>query len=128
MTSIILKDKALADQTFTFKTILPNGSAVFERIAGPLVGRAELTLSLSEGANVNRVKAKLSIPKVCVTTPSNGDCGRPVVEYTQVGSLDISVVRFSSEVEREDMSAMLNSLAGNPVFKSIIVNGDLPRA
>lgn len=128
MTQIVLKDKLGADQVFTFSTVAPNGDSVFTRNVGPLLGRAELRLSLNGNAKVNRVKAKLSVPSVCVSAPVEGSCATSTVEYIMVGSTDISVVKQSSETAREDFNAMLESLAANATIAQVIIDGILPRS
>lgn len=128
MTTIVLKDSLGVDQTFTFTTVSPNGDSVFVRQSGPLLGRAELRLAVGGNTNVNRVKAKLSLPVVCAADSSPGSCPTTMIKYTQVGSTDITVVKQSSEVERQDLNAMLKSLAGNPVVEQLVINGIIPRA
>lgn len=128
MSTIVLKDALGADQVFTFSTVSPNGESVFTRNTGPLLGRAELRISLNGNAKVNRVKAKLSVPSVCTSAPTADGCTTTAVEYIMVGSTDISVVKQSSEESRDDLNAMLKSLAATPVIEQLIVDGILPRS
>lgn len=123
MSTIVLKDSTAAD--ITFKLVGTNGnSVIFDAAGSTLLSRKRLTLQVSEGKNANRVKFKLSVPTVCAQAPG---CV-PTVSYTQVASGDYSIVRFSSEIDRQDLSAMVASLTANNTIKDMIVDGSLPTA
>lgn len=124
---IVLKDSALADQTFNYVGTGANNAIIYERSAPTLVGRARLSLSLSGNSNVNRVRVKMSVPSVCTTPLPDGGCSRPTVEYTQVASADLSVVAFSSAASRADLAAMFGSLISNADVISMITDGVTPR-
>lgn len=119
MTTIVLKDRNNADVTFSLTSVSPNG-LVFDNRSGALLNRKRITLSLNEGAKTNRVRCKLSIPAVATVD------GLPVVQYTQVGSCDISVVTFASDEDRQDLAAMFGSLATSAAVTDMIEAGILP--
>lgn len=120
--TIVLKDAANVDVPFNFIHVTSNGQQVFEHQVGPLVGRARLYLSLSENTKTNRIKWKLSVPKVCTTTGADG-CDVTTVLYTQISSGDLGIVRSGTEASREDFNAMSASLAGSPAVSQMVVNG-----
>lgn len=121
MTTIVLKDRNDEDVIFKFTGVTNNG-VVYDAIGATLLDRKRLTLQVQEGANVNRVKYKISVPSVC---SSGTDCV-PTVSYTLVDSGDLSVVRFSSIEDRQDLAAFHKSLAASDVVTDMIVSGGLP--
>lgn len=120
--SIVLKNSSNADVTFTLSHQLANG-VVFDSVGESLLDRKRLTLTLGESQNVNRVRLKLSVPHVC----QNGGTGcSPVIDYTQVASMDFSVVRFASGEARDDLIALAASLAADAQVKQLVTNGVMP--
>lgn len=120
--NIVLKDRNDIDVVFSQKGYTNNG-LIFEAAGTNLLDRKRLTLQISEGASVNRVKFKLSAPSVC---QSATDCSSTAVQYTLVASGDLSVVRFSSEEDRKDLAALVASLAACTELEDMIVDGSLP--
>ena len=124
MSTIVLKDKANADVTFTLTGVAGN-SVIFDNRTSSLLGRKRLTLTVNENKNTNRVAVKLSIPSVCDDSVSG--CTTESVKYTQVASADITVVRFSSLADREDLAALFGSLITNAAIEDMVVEGVLPQ-
>lgn len=125
MSTIVLKDKANADVTFTLTGVAGN-SVIFDNRTSSLLGRKRLTLTVNENKNTNRVAVKLSIPSVCVEGDSSG-CTTESVKYTQVASADITVVRFSSLTDREDLAALFGSLVTSAAVEDMVTEGVLPQ-
>lgn len=124
MTTIVLKDKANADVTFTLTGVAGN-SVIFDNRTSSLLGRKRITLTVNENKNTNRIAVKLSLPSVCVGDGS--DCTTESVKYTQVASADITVVRFSSLVDREDLAALFGSLITSAAVEDMVTEGVLPQ-
>lgn len=121
MTQIVLKDSL--DQDVVFKHISTSqNKIVFEAAGDSLLDRKRLELSLSQSANVNRAKYKITVPSIC----NDGDSCVPKIAYTQVASGDVSIVRYSSVKDREDLAAYMESLAQSQALKDIIIDGGLP--
>lgn len=124
MSTIVLKDKANADVTFTLTGVAGN-SVIFDNRTSSLLGRKRLTLTVNENKNTNRIAVKLSIPSVCASDPS--DCTTESIKYTQVASADITVVRFSSLADREDLAALFGSLITSAAVEDMVTEGVLPQ-
>lgn len=122
MSTIVLKDKANADVTFTLSGISGN-SVIYDNKGDSLLNRKRITLSLNENKSTNRIAIKLSVPSVCEATPG---CDVPSIKYTQVASADISVVKFSTKLDREDLQAMFDSLISSTAVVNLVENGVLP--
>lgn len=118
MTPIVLKDRLAGDVTFNYTGTTQNG-IIYDAAGSTLLSRKRLTLQMTESAKVNRIKWKLSVPSVCASAP---DCV-PTVSYTLVASGDISVVKFSTAEDREDLQAMASSLAAHAAVESLVVDG-----
>lgn len=124
MSTIVLKDKANADVTFTL-TGVAGSSVIFDNRTSSLLGRKRLTLTVNENKNTNRIAVKLSIPSVCEGETSG--CTAESIKYTQVASADITVVRFSSLADREDLAALFGSLITNAAVEDMVTEGVLPQ-
>lgn len=121
MTQIVLKDQNDADVVFTHVSTAP-GSLTFQSVGANLLDTKRLVMSLGSNTNANRIKFKLTVPSVC-----NDVAGcKPVINYTQVASGDISIVKFSSEADRQAIAAMTASLVDNAAIKDLIVDGAFP--
>lgn len=119
--TIVLKDKSNADVTFNLVGSVGE-IATYRAQGDTLLGAPEVTLRIQRKQNVNRVFAKLSIPTVCVDDP----CGKPVVAYTEVGSLDLSSVLAASEDARDNFVAMFASLAATEAVQAMFTDGISP--
>lgn len=121
--AIVLKDRNDANVTFHGA-----GSSANTRVfltassGGTLLGRNRLTLSITEGPNVNRVRFKIEAPHICEPEQA---CAASVT-YTLVASGDVSVVKFSTEADRKDLAAFVSSLTGTSSWEEMVVNGVLP--
>lgn len=120
--TIVLKDKTAQDVVFNLVGA-SGDSAIFRATGDTLMGAPELALRLQRKQNVNRVYAKLSIPTVC----TDASCGKPVVSYTEVGSLDLSSVLAASEAARDNFIAMFASLAANQAVQAMFTDGISPQ-
>lgn len=120
--SITLKDASGTDVVFTLTGVSGN-TAIFDSVSDSLLGRKRIEVTLKSSAAVNRVGYKLTLPNVCEDVAS---CGISKISYTQVASGDISVVKASTAADRDDLSAMQASLAGNLAIANMIKNGVMP--
>lgn len=120
-TTIVLKDEAAADVTFTL--VDDNGSLrkYVSPIGETLLGGAEIQLRLSRKPNVNRIMAKLSLPTVCTD-----DCGKSTVSFTEVGSIDLSSVLQAPEATRLRFAALFGSLAASNEVAEMFTDGVMP--
>lgn len=121
--NLVLKNKAAENVTFTPVGTTGN-SMVYEDRTGPLMGRKRVTLSLNEKANTNRVAVKISLPAVCASDAET--CGVDAIKYTQVASADITVVKFATEADREDLAALFASLIGSSALEDLVVQASMP--
>lgn len=121
--TLVLKDKAQADVPFTLSGISGN-SAIFDNRGSSLLNRKRITLTVNENKNTNRIAVKLSLPSVCTDATA---CATESVKYTQVASADITVVRFASTVDREDLGALFGSLITNAAVQDMVTEGVLPQ-
>lgn len=120
MTTIVLKDASDGDVVFTHVKTAPN-TLTFVNRGDSLLASKELTLSLNENANTNRVRMKISVPRV----GRNAD-GKSVIEYTQVASSDITIVKFSTAEDRALIDALFKSAVSNVVLSDLVQNGAFP--
>lgn len=116
---IVLKDALGANVTFNYVHNLSNGVRVYEKQDGPLLGRARLTLNLSETGRTNRVKWKLTVP----TTSVNAVDNTVGIAYTQISSGDFSVFRAGTSSSRDDLIAMTDSLVASSAVHSMVKDG-----
>lgn len=121
--TIVLKDKANANVTFT-RTGISGNSVIYDNRGASLLNRKRLTLTVNENKNTNRIAVKLSLPSVC---NDGTDCATESIKYTQVASADVTVVRFASTVDREDLGALFGSLITNIAVQDMITDGVLPQ-
>lgn len=117
---IVLKDALGADVTFNYVHNISNGVRVYEKQDGPLLGRARLTLNLSETGRTNRVKWKLTVPTTCNNAV---DCNLVEIAYTQISSGDFSVFRAGTSSSRDDLTAMTDSLVASTAVHSMVKDG-----
>lgn len=120
MTQIVLKDATADDVIFTHVKTAPNTLTYVNR-GDSLLDSRELTISLNENANTNRVRVKLSVPRV----GKNAD-GKSVIEYTQVASSDITIVKFSTAEDRALIDALFKSAISSDVVSDLVQNGAFP--
>lgn len=120
--SITLKDAEGVDVVFTLTGVSGN-TAIFDSVTDSLLGRKRLEVSLKQSAAVNRVGYKLTLPSVC---DDETTCGVSKITYTQIASGDISVVKASTVVDRNDLAAMQASLASSAAVQNMITNGVMP--
>lgn len=119
--TIVLKDKDAADVTFSLVGAVGE-IATFRAEGSTLLGAPEITLRIQRKQNVNRVYAKLSVPTVCNDDP----CGKQVVSYTEVGSLDLSSVLMASQDARDNFIALFASLAATDAVAAMFTDGTSP--
>lgn len=120
--NIVLKNAAGEDVVFNYVGTPSANKQVFQYRGSTLLDTYKLELSLTESANTNRIRYKLSIPKVC---PAGPDC-KPVISFTQVASGDITVVKFSEHSDRELLQALVSSLTATTAVKEMVEDGVLP--
>lgn len=118
---IVLKDSASNDVTFTLVKRDNNALTFVNSNGGSLMGQKRILVSLNEGKNANRVKVKLMLPSVC-----SDECDVEKVKYEQVSSQDITVVKFATQTDREDLAALTASLASEDVVANLITFAAFP--
>lgn len=119
---IVLKDALGADVTFNYMKTATNGMLTYST-SGSLLDRKILTLQIVEGPKVNRVRYKITVPRVCEGTDN---CSVTQVSYTEISSGDFSVFRAGQSATREDLVALNASLASNATLKSLVVEAFRP--
>ena len=116
--NIILKNKANVDVVFVPRNTAGN-VVTYVAPGATLLGAMRLDLNLKEGGLTNRVVGKLSVPTVGVN-PTTGVNG---VQWTEVGSFDLSSVKSATTVAAEDFFAMWKSLAGHAAVEAMFRDG-----
>lgn len=121
--SIVLKNHNNVDVTYTLRD-RRSGTAIFMAPGDTLAGRSRLTLSIVERDNTNRVVGKLEIPTIleCPDT-----CQPAKLAYTEVGSFDLSAVKFASAEDAENFIAQFQSLIATAAVASMYTDGILPQ-
>lgn len=118
---IVLKDHNNTDVVFTHISTV-NGKMTFQAQGSSLMDAKRLEISLSENANTNRIRTKLSVPTMCAESVG---C-KPVILYTQVSSSDITVVKFSTLDDRKLINALEQSVLSSTVIKNLVENAQFP--
>lgn len=119
---IVLQDALGADVTFNYMKTASNGMLTF-CTSGSLLDRKILTLQITEGPKVNRVRYKITVPRVCEGTD---DCSVTQVSYTEISSGDFSVFRAGRAETRDDLVTLNASLASNAVLRNLVVEAFRP--
>lgn len=120
--SIVLKDHNNANVTYTLRD-RRSGTAIFMAPGSTLAGRSRLTLSIVERDKTNRVVGKLEIPSILECPDS---CQPATVAYTEIGSFDLSAVKFASADDAADFIAQFQSLVSTAAVASMYTDGILP--
>lgn len=116
--NITLKDKALVNHVFVPRSAA-NNTVVYVAPGSTLLDAKKLELTLKDNGPTNRVIGKLSLPTVGVA-PGTGVSG---VQWTEVGSFDLSSVKVATSAAAEDFVAMFASLLASDAVKSMFVSG-----
>lgn len=117
--TIVLKNAAAVDQTFTLASV--NGDTVtYVRAGSSLLDIARLTIQIKSGKGANRVYGKLSVPSVGV----NPSTGLPEVQWTEVGSNDLSSVLKASTTAAADFAAMWGSFQNHTAMQTPFKTGN----
>lgn len=119
--SITIKDKANADKVFT-KVSQSGDRADFSCAGSNLQDSMSLALTLKSNGKTNRVIGKLTVP----TTHTSPSTGLVEIAYTEVGSFDLTAVRFASTDAAENFYALLSSLIANAGIKDMYLTGTMP--
>jgi hypothetical protein len=118
LATIVLKNNANVDQTFTLSGV--TGNSVSYIMAGSsLLATRKLDIVIKRGKATNRIVGKLSVPSVGVN-PSTGISG---VQWTEVGSFDLSSVLSADSAAALDFAAMFGSLANHAATKTPYATG-----
>lgn len=118
LATISLKNAANVDQTFTLSGV--TGNSVSYIMAGAnLLATRKLDIVIKAGKATNRIVGKLSVPSVG-TNPSTGLSG---VQWTEVGSYDLSSVLAADTTAASDFAAMFGSLANHTATKTPYTTG-----
>nr|QDH91265.1 MAG: hypothetical protein H4BulkLitter231117_000002 [Leviviridae sp.] len=111
-TSMVLKDHAAADHTFSPRDIV-GGVATLVNSSGVPVGDKTVSYAITRtsGANRRKVTMKMALPIVQDTTISG--VTRPAVVRTAYADVTMTFDQTSSTAERQDALAYLSSLLEN---------------
>lgn len=121
LTTVVLKDDAAADHTFT-PNDFQGGVATLVESTGVPIGDKRITMSQNQTAQGRRkVTVKVSIP-VLQDAVVNG-VTRPTVVRTAYADITFNFDGGSSTVDRKNMLAYVKSLIGTSLFVSVA--GDL---
>lgn len=119
LATIVLKNAAAVDQTFTLVGV--NGDTVtYVKTGSSLLDTARLTIQIKSGKGANRVYGKLSVPSVGV----NPSTGLPEVQWTEVGSNDLSSVLKASATAAADFAAMWGSFQNHTAMQTPYKTGN----
>lgn len=119
--SITLKDRNAVDKVFT--KVAQTGNTVEFTCAGTnLQNSMSLALTLKKNSKTNRIVGRLTVP----TTHVPSATGLEEVAYTEVGSFDLSAVRFASAAAAEDFVALFSSLLASASVESMYLSGTMP--
>lgn len=120
LTSIVLKDNADADQTFTPKGIV-SGVSTLVRSNGVPVGDFKLTLAHSKTqTGREKITVKLAVPVVQDVTV--GGISRPTPVRSGFVDITFTVDQTSNTAERADLLAMAASLLNHAVMEDLVVD------
>lgn len=119
--SIILLDRNSANVTFT--KVNQTGNRVdFVAPGDTLLDAKSIALTLKQNRGTNRIAGKITVP----TAHTNPSTGLPEVAYTEVGSFDLTAVRFASDADAENFLALLSSLIASPAVSGMYRTGAMP--
>lgn len=118
LATIVLKNAANADQTFSLSGVTANSVSYIQSGANLLATR-KLDIVIRHGKATNRIVGKLSIPSVGVN-PSTGISG---VQWTEIGSFDLASVLAADATAAADFAAMFGSLANHAAVKTPYTTG-----
>lgn len=122
MTTIVLRDADSNDVTFTLFSASGDSLRFGHTPNDVLLGQEEVQLRIQRKQGVNRVYAKIILPHVCDAAPG---C-TPVVDFTEIGSLDLSSVLMADSATRKRFFALFASLASSPDVQAMVEDGILP--
>lgn len=136
--NLVINDGATAPVAHTFKPIMldANGIAHYaDQISGVPIGYARVTVNvkqapatLAPGSNakstVNRVRFKVEVPVLEVTSPSTGSGIQPAptVAYTTMASLEFVIPTRTAELDRKHILAYAKNLLSNALATDLVVN------
>jgi hypothetical protein len=118
LATIVLKNAANVDQTFSLAGVTAN-TVTYIKAGASLLETQRLEINLKNGKATNRVVGKLSVPSVG-TNPSTGISG---VQWTEVGSYDLTSVLAASATAAADFAALFGSLANHTATKTPYTTG-----
>lgn len=114
------------------KTFVPmdanSGLATWtERSSGISIGMPVVTLSVSMGAEVNKVKAKVVAPVLEVISGSDGGyTPSPKVAYTVSGVIEFNFPNRSTLQNRKDVRAFVRNLLADAVIQKAVDEFERP--
>lgn len=114
------------------KTFVPmdanSGLATWtERSGGISIGMPVSTLSVTMGAEVNKVKAKVSVPVLEVISGSDGGyTPSPKVAYTVSGVVEFSFPNRATLQNRKDVRAFVRNLLADAVIQKAVEEFERP--
>ena len=114
------------------KTFVPmdanSGLATWtERSGGISIGMPVSTLSVTMGAEVNKVKAKVSVPVLEVISGSDGGyTPSPKVAYTVSGVVEFSFPNRATLQNRKDVRAYIRNMLADAVTQKAVEEFERP--
>lgn len=107
---IVIQDGAAANRTFAPIGRASSSEKVLYRVmTGPVAQAPRLETEIVSKTQVDRVTGKITLPTY--NTPADGSA--PVLQYTRVGSFDLSLPTNATEAERKDIRVLLANLILN---------------
>lgn len=118
---IVIKDGAVVDKTFAPVGRASSSEKVnFRVMSGPVLLAPRLDTEISSKTQVDRVTGKITLPKF--STPADGSA--PVLQYTVIGSFDLSLPTAATEAERKDIRVLLSNLLLNAQVVAMADKGE----
>lgn len=119
LATIVLKNAAAVDQTFNLVGV--NGDTVhYVKSGTSLLDAARLSIQIKSGKGANRIYGKLSVPSVGVSPTT----GLPEIQWTEVGSNDLSSVLKASTAAASDFAAMWGSFQNHTAVQTPFKTGN----
>lgn len=119
LATIVLKNAAAADVTFNLVGVSGN-TVTYVKNGSTLLDTAKLTIQIAPGKGANRIYGKLSVPSVGV----NPGTGLSEVQWTEVGSNDLSSVLKASTTAAADFAAMWGSFQSHSAMQTPFKTGN----
>lgn len=138
--NIVINDGATTPVAHTFKPISRDANGVVhyaDQSGGVPIGYARVTINVKQApatlapgstakSTVNRVRFKIEIPVLEVTSPSTGSGIQPAptVAYTTMASLEFVIPTRTAELDRKHILAYAKNLLSATLATDLVVNSE----